>query len=64
MREVKSNEILMAEYTPTLEAAISKIETTTKSVEKDLKKIVENENTRVSSLQRTDCREIKWGKTS
>ena len=38
MREVKSNEILMAEYTPTLEAAISKIETTTKSVEKDLKK--------------------------
>ena len=59
MRGVKSNEILMAEYTPTLEAAISKIETTTKSVEKDLKKIVENENTRVSSLQRTDCREIR-----
>lgn len=37
MRGVKSNEILMAEYTPTLEAAIFKIETTTKSVEKDLK---------------------------
>ena len=35
MHEVKSNEILMAEYTPTLEATISKIETTTKNVEKD-----------------------------
>ena len=48
MREVKSNEILMAEYTPTLEAAISKIETTTKSVEKDLKK----------KLQRTKTQEL------